>query len=272
MIKLKNNLKAFWSNFGIKNYINGYDIPMGAATFHPHVFFGIIENEFQDKGYIANGLFFEQTCRRPLDELSKSNVRFSIYDQFQVIIDNNKFKSISNEYLHKIFIDSLEFIGIDIHKNEITFLESEWNSPSLGAKGIGLEVRLNNIEICQITYFTSFGGFDLKKIVLEFAYGVERIGYILYNSNINNQYLECFSKISIEQSNKLLEIYNEAIKDNIKEKLYISAYDYFLMGNNILNIMDANCLIDNTTKNVKLIELREFSFLIAKTYKNYALS
>lgn len=267
-------LKQFWNNFGIKYQAINHDIPMGAATFHPDVFFGIIKNEVINDSQLKGGLLFQQKCRRPLDSLSTSQIRMSTYDQFQVIIDLHSFQDLTKDYLHKIFIESLNYIGIDIDSHEIAFIDGKWDSPSLGALGTGWEVRIDNVEVCQITYFTNFAGFKLNNIILEFAYGVERLQFIKNGSSKNlNAYADSFVKISLNDSINMFESLINTINFNlIINQNFYSCYDLLLELNHLVNLMDVNFLIDNTTKNMKLIRIRELTYLMANKYKDHVLS
>ena len=157
-----NTLNKFWKKNGCI-ILQPIDREVGAATYHPTTFINAINNKKWNAAYT-------QISKRPSDMqnniLSNKSI---IFHQYQVIMKPSP-KNIKNLYL-----TSLEEIGINTKLNEIKFIEDNWKSPSLGAFGIGWEIRLNGIEVTQFTYFQQMGSIDCNQIMVEIAYGLERL-------------------------------------------------------------------------------------------------
>ncbi|HOZ02037.1 MAG TPA: glycine--tRNA ligase subunit alpha, partial [Candidatus Syntrophosphaera sp.] len=155
-------LQRYWAERGC-NLLQPYDIEMGAGTFHPGTFFGAL-------GSKPSAIAYPQPCRRPKDGRYGENPnRLQHYYQFQVIIKPSP-DDIQNQYLR-----SLEAIGIEIAKHDIRFVEDDWESPTLGAWGLGWEVWLDGMEISQFTYFQQVAGVDIFPVSVELTYGLERL-------------------------------------------------------------------------------------------------
>ncbi|CEL12513.1 Glycine--tRNA ligase alpha subunit [Candidatus Portiera aleyrodidarum] len=273
--KLIFKLKNYWLKFGCI-IIQPLDIEIGAATFHPFTFF----NSINKKKEIIKTCYI-QSCRRPKDGRygNKTN-RLQHYYQFQVI-----FKP-SPKNFQKIYLNSLKDLGINLKINDLKFIEDNWESPSLGAWGLGWEVWLNNIEITQITYFQQIGGIDCSPVTGEITYGLERIAMhlqeldniydIKWNNNIT--YGEIFFKNEKEQSNynlnylnkrNLLKKFINYEKDCInllKKNLIIPAYEKLLKSSHILNLLDSCNVIDFLEKKIYIYRVRSMACKIAKKY------
>ena len=155
-------LQSFWSKQGCI-LLQPYDLNMGAATFHPAT---SLKSLGPDPWKVA----YLQPCRRPTDGRYGENPnRLQHYFQFQVLIKP------SPKNAQDLFLDSLKNISIDFHKHDIKFLEDNWESPTLGAAGLGWEVQCNGTEISQFTYFQQMGGYECNPVSVEFTYGLERI-------------------------------------------------------------------------------------------------
>ena len=163
-------LQKYWSEKGC-NILQPYDIEMGAATFHPNSFFGAL-------GPDPVSVAMAQGCRRPKDGRYGDNPnRLQHYYQFQVVIKP------SPDNIQNLYLESLQRLGIDINKHDIRFVEDDWESPTLGAMGLGWEVWLDGMEITQFTYFQMIGGIEVFPISVELTYGMERICMYLQNVN-----------------------------------------------------------------------------------------
>jgi glycyl-tRNA synthetase alpha chain (EC 6.1.1.14) len=159
-------LNKFWAEKGCV-ILQPYDIEVGAGTFHTATFFRVLGPESWNTGYV-------QPCRRPTDGRYGENPnRLGQYYQYQVILKP------SPENSQEIYIESLKSLGIEPKKHDIRFVEDDWESPTLGAWGLGWEVWLDGMEITQFTYFQQVGGIDLKPVSVEITYGLERIAMYL---------------------------------------------------------------------------------------------
>ena len=166
--KIIDNLVNFWKQQGCVQ-IQSYDMEMGAATFHPATTLKAIGKEPWKAVFI-------QPCRRPSDGRYGENPnRLQHYYQLQVLIKPSPLNS------QDLYLDSLKTININKNYNDIKFIEDDWESPTLGATGLGWEVQCNGMEISQFTYFQQIGGLDCKPVSLEITYGLERIATFVQN-------------------------------------------------------------------------------------------
>jgi len=159
-------LQQFWAERGCV-IVQPYDMPMGAGTFHPATFLRAIGPEPWGAAYV-------QPCRRPTDGRYGDNpFRLQHYYQYQVVIKPSPLE------IQEMYLDSLRAIGIDPAVHDIRFVEDNWESPSLGAWGLGWEVWLNGMEITQFTYFQQVGGLECRPVTGEITYGLERLAMYL---------------------------------------------------------------------------------------------
>ena len=252
-------LEEFYNTkYGVQS-IPGYDVEMGAATFHPRLIHSIARGNPFSMQYI-------QPCRRPSDGRSGARVnRMQIFHQYQVVIAPRP-----NDIV-EVVKESFEYLGIDSKRNDIEFLEDDWQSPTLGARGLGWEVRINGLESLQYTYFLQCGGHECSTPILELAYGVERICFILEcNNRISDSsildlhwndnddiYPLYVMRREKEFSMKYFEDYSDfsllirKSKECISNGLIYPAYDYFIKANHVFNTLD----ITNTVKQKLILEL-----------------
>jgi len=266
-------LKSYWANKGCIS-LEPYDIPMGAATFHPSTFLRAIGPEPWRAVY-------PQPCRRPTDGRYGENPnRLQHYYQLQVILKP------SPDDIQNMYLDSLASIGIDKEKNDIKFVDDNWESPSLGAAGVGWEVWLNGMEISQFTYFQQVGGLECKPVTGELTYGLERIAMHLqsidnlYNIKWNKDitYGEIYMQNEKENSQYNFEFVDSKILsknfDDLEEEcinliendLAIPAYDLLLQNSHTLNLLDSRQAISSTERQAYILRLRKLSNLIAKKF------
>ena len=266
-------LKSYWANKGCIS-LEPYDIPMGAATFHPSTFLRAIGPEPWRAVY-------PQPCRRPTDGRYGENPnRLQHYYQLQVIL-----KPSPND-IQNMYLDSLASIGIDKEKNDIKFVDDNWESPSLGAAGVGWEVWLNGMEISQFTYFQQVGGLECKPVTGELTYGLERIAMHLqsidnlYNIKWNKDitYGEIYMQNEKENSQYNFEFVDSKILSKnfddlekecinlIENDLAIPAYDLLLQNSHTLNLLDSKQAISSTERQAYILRLRKLSNLIAKKF------
>ena len=266
-------LQEFWANNGCV-ILQPYDLEKGAGTFHPGTFLRCLGNTPWSTAYV-------EPCRRPTDGRYGENPnRLQHYYQFQVIIK----PSVDN--IQELYLESLEFLGINTKKHDIRFVEDDWESPTLGAWGLGWEVWLDGMEITQFTYFQQAGGFDLDPITVEITYGTERIAMYLQNvdsvydlkwsdkvsyKDIHHRTEYEFSKYNFEFSDvsMLKDFFNSSKKEClnlIKNNLPLPAYDYCLKCSHLFNLLDARGSISVTERARYILEIRELAKNSASLY------
>jgi glycyl-tRNA synthetase alpha chain len=243
-------LNQFWSERGCL-IAQPYDTEKGAGTMNPHTFLRAIGPEPWAVAYI-------EPCRRPTDGRYGENPnRFQHYFQYQVLIKPNP------DNIQDIYLDSLRSLGINPRDHDIRFVEDNWESPTLGAWGVGWEVWLDGMEITQFTYFQQCGGIDCRPVSIEITYGLERLAmYLQEVDSINNiywnekiKYGEIYLQNEIEQctynfeaSNpelllNLFSLYEEEAKQLIQKGLVAPALDYVLKCSHSFNLLDARGVI-----------------------------
>ncbi len=241
------NLFKFWQNNGC-SIILPLNYPVGAATFHPECFFGSLKNHDQSIVYL------QPSIRKADGRYGKSPNRLLIHNQIQVIIKPAPLN------IKDLYIKSLKHLGFNMQKNEVRFIDNNWESLSIGALGFGWECLLDLMEITQFTYFQTIGDIQLKSIPVELAYGLERLVIKLlgvdsifdamWDKNISykdlfyqNEYQ--FSKYYLEFNKWTKEdfqkIYQHAI--NLSEDMYLAQYQNLLEMNDIFNSLDARKII-----------------------------
>ena len=266
-------LKSFWANQGCVS-LEPYDFPVGAATFHPSTFLRALGPEPWKAVYA-------QPCRRPTDGRYGENPnRLQHYYQLQVLLKP------SPDNIQDLYIESLANIGIERKNNDIKFINDNWESPTLGAAGVGWEVWLNGMEISQFTYFQQVGGIECKPVSGELTYGLERIAMHLqsvdnlYEIKWNNDitYGEIYLQNEEENSKYNFELVEPKILINlfddlekqcvslIDKNLPIPAYDILLQNSHALNLLDSKQAISATERQAYILRLRKLAFLIAEKY------
>tara|TARA_B100000029_G_C17401661_1_gene897283 strand:+ start:127 stop:999 length:873 start_codon:yes stop_codon:yes gene_type:complete len=266
-------LKKFWSDYGCICQ-EPYDMPVGAGTFHPTTFLRSIGPEPWRTAFV-------QPCRRPKDGRFGDNPnRLQHYFQFQVILKP------SPENMQDIYLESLDLLGISQKDNDIRFVEDNWESPSLGASGVGWEVWLNGMEISQFTYFQQIGGIECSPITGEITYGLERI--VMYLQSIEDVYKIKWSKdftyediylqnekefstynfdlIPADLFTKIFDEYEKECSKLLDNNLPLPAYDYLLQNSHLLNLLDSKQAISSTERQAYILRLRKMSNLIGTKY------
>jgi len=224
-----------------------------------------------------------EPCRRPTDGRYGNNPnRLQHYFQYQVIMKP------SPDNIQDIYLNSLEKIGINVKEHDIRFVEDDWESPTLGAWGVGWEVWLDGMEITQFTYFQQAGGINLKPISVEITYGLERIS--MYLQDVDNvfdllwtkdvKYRDIYLRNEIEQSKYNFEIanidsllkrfdlyYNEA-KSCLESKLLMPAYDYILKCSHCFNLLDSRGAVSRDERMAYILKIRKLAEAAAKLYLN----
>ena len=270
-------LQQYWSAQGC-TIAQSYDMEMGAGTFHPATFLRAIGPEPWRAAYV-------QPCRRPTDGRYGENPnRLQHYYQFQVLLKP------SPDNIQQLYLDSLKTIGVDTESHDIRFVEDNWESPTLGAWGLGWEVWLDGMEISQFTYFQQIGGLDCKPVTGEMTYGLERIAMCLQDcSNIfdlvwtqNDErvvtYGDIYHQNEVEMSKYNFELANtESMFDwfdtceqesnkLIEAGLAIPAYEMTMKASHAFNLLDARGAISVTERQRYILRVRTLSRAVAQTY------
>ena len=261
------NLQKFWSKHGCI-ILQPYDMEVGAGTFHPATTLRSLGPKPWKAAYV-------QPSRRPTDGRYGDNPnRLQHYYQFQVIIK----PSPSN--IKKIYLNSLSVIGIDYKNHDIRFVEDDWESPTLGAAGLGWEVWCDGMEITQFTYFQQMAGFECKPVSVEITYGLERICmftqqkknvYDLIWNNENVEYKEVFhqsekefSAYNFEHANienlfKMFDMFESEAKILATKKISLPAYDQCLKASHVFNVLDARGAISVAQRAEYIGRIREIT-------------
>ena len=245
-----------------------YDIEVGAGTFHPATTLRSLGPEKWKAAYV-------QPSRRPSDGRYGENPnRLQHYYQFQVLIKP------SPENIKKLFLDSLSSIGIDKNVHDIRFIEDDWESPTLGAAGLGWEVWCDGMEITQFTYFQQMAGFECKPVSVELTYGLERLCmftqqkknvYDLIWNNEDVKYRDVFhqaekefSTYNFELANtenlfKIFDMIEKEAKMLSEKDVSLPAYDQCLKASHIFNILDARGVISVAQRAEYISRIREIT-------------
>lgn len=243
---LLRKLDEFWIQQGCL-ILQPYDVEVGAGTMHPATFFGALGDNPWRVAYV-------QPSRRPQDGRYAQNPnRLQRYYQYQVII-----KPAPHD-IQNIYLKSLEFLGIPLKEHEVRFIEDDWESPTLGASGVGWEVWLDGLEITQFTYFQQMGGVELTSISAEITYGPERLAMYLQKKDSILE-IEWGNGMSYGELHKTMEVehchYNFELADIpsllaffasfekeahklLDRGLVFPSYDLALKCSHIFNILDA---------------------------------
>ena len=267
------SLQTYWAKNGCVIY-QPYDMEKGAGTFNPATFLKVLGPEPWRVAYV-------EPSRRPSDGRYGENPnRLQHYYQFQVILKP------SPDDIQDIYLDSLKKLGIDPLKHDIRFVEDDWESPTLGAWGLGWEVWLDGMEITQFTYFQQAGGIELKPVSGELTYGIERIAMYLQGvdsifdiewtkgikyGNIHHRDEVEFSFYNFQDADtdmlfKLFDMYeNEAIR-LIEKDLVLPAYDYCLKTSHTFNLLDARGAISVAERTRFIGRVRDIAKKCAEGY------
>jgi len=245
------NLQKFWSKYGCI-ILQPYDLEVGAGTFHPATTLRSLGPKPWKAAYV-------QPSRRPTDgRYGKNPNRLQRYYQYQVIIKP------SPDNIKQVYLRSLSAIGIQVKNHDIRFVEDDWESPTLGAAGLGWEVWCDGMEITQFTYFQKMTGIDCKPIPVELTYGLERICmFVQGKKNVfdidwndsgvkyRDVYLQSekeFSAYNFDHANtesllKNFEIAEKECKALLEKQLALPAYDQCLKASHIFNLLDSRGVI-----------------------------
>lgn len=270
-------LQTYWKERGCL-ILQPYDIPAGAGTFHPATLLRSLDSKPWSVAYVA-------PSRRPTDGRYGENPnRLGSYYQFQVLIKP------SPENIQELYLKSLDVLGIDRSKHDIRFVEDNWESPTLGAWGLGWEVWLDGMEVTQFTYFQQVGGLACDPVAVEITYGVERLAMyiqgvdnifeieyandsevVLYQDvHLQGEYE--FSKYNFEIADVkalflMFEHSQEEAKRCLQAELPLPAYDYTMLSSHFFNVLDARKAISVAQRQNYILKIRELAKGCAMLYK-----
>ena len=269
-------LEAFWARRGCV-IAQPLDQPVGAGTFHPATFLRALGPEPWSSAYV-------QPSRRPADGRYGDNpFRLQHYYQFQVVMKP------SPDQLQDWYLESLGHIGIDLHAEDVRFVEDNWESPTLGAWGLGWEVWLNGMEITQFTYFQQAGGLDCRPVTGEITYGLERLAMylqgvesvfdLLWSSRgqpvryreIHHQNEVEMSKFNFEMADTelLFRRFDDCERQCARlaaEALPLPAYEQVLEASHTFNLLDARHAISTSERQRYILRVRDMAGAVARGY------
>ncbi len=267
------SLESFWARYGCLIQ-QPYDIEVGAGTSNPATFLRVLGPEPWNVAYV-------EPSRRPTDGRYGENPnRLQHYYQYQVILKP------SPANIQEIYLKSLESFGVDPLKHDIRFVEDDWESPTLGAWGLGWEVWLDGLEITQFTYFQQAGGIELRPVAGEITYGIERIAMFL--QGVDNVYdlhwntdvtygdvhhkgevewsVHNFEEADVPLHLRLFEQYERESLRLIEKGFVLPAYDYCLKCSHTFNILDARGAISVTERTHFVGRVRNLARRVAEAY------
>jgi len=266
-------LERYWAGRGCLIQ-QPYDLEVGAGTFHPATFLRVLGPEPWNVAYV-------QPSRRPTDGRYGENPnRLQHYYQFQVIMKP------SPDDIQDIYLESLASFGVDPTIHDIRFVEDDWESPTLGAWGLGWEVWLDGMEITQFTYFQQAGGIDLRPVAVEITYGIERIAMYLQgvenvfdlewapgvtygDVHFNGEVEFCrynFEEADVEMLLRLFEMHEAEANRLVEKGLVLPAYDQCLKCSHTFNLLDARGALSVAERTRYILRVRKLARACALAY------
>jgi glycyl-tRNA synthetase alpha chain len=267
------NLKQYWQKKGCLLF-EPYNSEVGAGTFNPATFIRVLDKKPWKICYL-------EVSKRPRDgRYAENPLRFQQYYQLQVIMKP------APDYIQKIYLESLEYLGIKLKEHEVKFVEGDWEAPTLGAWGLGWEVWLDGLEITQFTYFQQAGGIDLSLIPVEITYGLERIAAIIQNvssvfdvkwnndftwGDIYRQNEIEFSKYNFEEADPkfLISLFNKfevEARRLFEVNLILPGYDYTIKCSHVFNLLEARGAISISERAKMIARVRNLANQAAQLY------
>ncbi|WP_461481129.1 glycine--tRNA ligase subunit alpha [Porticoccus sp.] len=270
-------LQQFWARQGCV-ILQPLDMEVGAGTFHPATFLRAVGPETWNSAYV-------QPCRRPTDGRYGENPnRLQHYYQFQVVLKP------SPDNIQDLYLDSLRELGIDTAVHDIRFVEDNWESPTLGAWGLGWEIWLNGMEVTQFTYFQQVGGLECYPVTGEITYGLERIamylqgvdsiydlvwtrgpeGVVTYGDVFHQNEVEMstfnFTEANVEFLFKSFDVYERESQRLIGKGLPLPAYEMVMKASHAFNLLDARHAISVTERQRFILRVRTLARAVAQAY------
>jgi glycyl-tRNA synthetase alpha chain len=270
-------LQHYWAQQGCA-ILQPYDMEMGAGTFHTATFLRALGPETWNAAYV-------QPSRRPADGRYGENPnRLQHYYQFQVVLKPNP------PNIQQLYLDSLKYIGVDPTVHDIRFVEDNWESPTLGAWGLGWEVWLNGMEVTQFTYFQQVGGVECYPVTGEITYGLERLamylqgvdsvydltysdgqfGKVTYGDVFHQNEVE-MSTFNFEHANvpelfKLFDFYENEANRLMEHQLALPSYEMVVKASHTFNLLDARRAISVTERQRYILRVRTLARAVAQAY------
>ena len=266
-------LEKFWSDYGCAIH-QPYNSEVGAGTFNPASFLRALGPEPWRAAHV-------EPSRRPRDgRYGENPMRVQQFLQYQVVVKP------SPDDIQDVYLKTLEVMGIDLKSHDVKFAEDDWESPTLGAWGLGWQVWLDGMEITQFTYFQQAGGIDLDPITCEITYGLERIAMcsqevddikaIRWNDRLKWADIFAtsefeFSKYNFEEADidkhfELFKFYEDEARRLAKMGLVLPAYDFVLKCSHAFNLLDARGAISVTERASYILRVRNLARLVARKY------
>ena len=266
-------LNQYWSDYGCVLW-QPYDIEVGAGTFNPATTLRSLGPEPWNVAYV-------EPSRRPTDgRYGENPIRLQHYYQYQALLKP------APEDSQQIYLKSLEALGVDLVKHDVRFVEDDWESPTLGASGLGWEVWLDGMEITQFTYFQQVGGIELDPICTEITYGLERIAMFIQGKEsvydltwvdgitygeIHHEDEVQFSKYNFEVADTdmmfdLFQKFEGECRRTLADGLVLPAYDYVLKCSHAFNMLDARNAISVTERTGYITRVRNLARACAEAF------
>lgn len=271
------SLQAFWAEQGCV-IVQPYDMEMGAGTFHPSTFLRALGPEPWRTAYV-------QPCRRPTDGRYGENPnRLQCYYQFQVMLKPSPLN------VQTLYLDSLKVLGVDPLTDDIRFVEDNWESPTLGAWGLGWEVWLNGMEVTQFTYFQQVGGIECNPVTCEITYGIERLamalqgidniyelvwdksehGTVTYGDVFHENEVQMskynFEEANVDELKEQFDLYEKECLRLLKIHLPLPAYEMAMKASHVFNLLDARRAIAVTERQNYILKIRGYTKAVAEGY------
>jgi glycyl-tRNA synthetase alpha chain len=270
-------LQRYWGDHGC-TLLQPYDMEVGAGTFHTATFLRSVGPEPWSAAYV-------QPSRRPTDgRYGENPFRLQHYYQFQVVIKPSPLNILD------LYLGSLRMLGFDPLVHDIRFVEDNWESPTLGAWGLGWEVWLNGMEVTQFTYFQQVGGLDCRPVTGEITYGLERLAMYLqgvesvydllwsdgplgrvtyrdvYHQNEVEQSKYNFELADIEMLRRHFDEYEQACNALLAANLALPAYEQVLKASHTFNLLDSRRAVSVTERQRYILRVRALSRAVAQAY------
>ena len=271
--ELISSLNTYWASCGCL-ILQPYDVEVGAGTFHPATFLRSLRAEPWRVAYV-------QPSRRPTDGRYGENPnRLQHYYQYQVILKP------SPDDVQELYLEGLKCFGLDLVQHDVRFVEDDWESPTLGAWGLGWEVWLDGMEITQFTYFQQVGGIDVAPVSVEITYGLERIAMYLqevdnvydlkWNDDVTYGFVHHrdevefsrynFEAASVDTLQKLFGLHEKEALRLLEQGLVLPAYDQCLKCSHTFNLLDARGAISVAERTAYIGRVRRLARGVAEGY------
>ncbi|MFC1621128.1 glycine--tRNA ligase subunit alpha [Candidatus Omnitrophota bacterium] len=272
-VEVIEKLNKFWQKQGCV-IVQPLDTEVGAGTFHPATFFKSLGRDKWRTAYV-------QPSRRPTDGRYADNpLRMQYYYQYQALVKP------SPRNIKRLYLDSLKALGVDLKAHEVRFVEDDWESPTLGASGLGWEVWLDSLEITQFTYFQQIGGIEVDHVSCEITYGLERIAMFIQNKfnvfdlewqpgvrygDLHKKHEIEYSKYNFDEADidmhlKGFESFEKEAKKLLEKKLVYPAYSFVLKASHAFNILDARGAISQSERPRYIGRIRSLAKKCAELY------